>query len=248
MTAPVWVHGLAATFWRLAGEDDGRFPREMRAAVARAFPLSPVHLPSLNVAGAGDVAAGQGIRCTLDAVDRPLHACLVAHAGSGIVFLDLEDDDAQQRFSLAHELAHFLHDYWEPRRHAMEQFGEGVLEVFDGVRPARPEERVQALLAQVPIGFRITLLDREPDGVTASREVDEVELDADRLALQLLAPEAVVLDALEPVPQGERRAAAQVLLVNRFGLPGQFAQRYAAGLVPADPEPSPFLRHLRIVE
>lgn len=220
----------------------------MRAAVARAFPLSPVHVPSLTVTGAGGWLRAQGIRCTLDAVDRPLHACLVAHAGSGIVFLDAEDDDAQQRFSLAHELAHFLHDYWEPRRHAIEQFGEGVLEVFDGVRPPRAEEQVQALLAQVPIGFRITLLDREPDGVTASWGVDQVELDADRLALQLLAPEAVVLDALEPVPQAERRAAAQVLLADRFGLPRLFARRYAAMLVPQDPEPSPFLRHLRIVE
>jgi Zn-dependent peptidase ImmA (M78 family) len=248
VTAPVWVHGLAATFWRLAGGDDRRFPRDMRAAVARAFPLSPVHLPALQVSGVVVWLQAQGVRCTLDAVDRPLHACLVAHAGSGIVFLDTQDGPAEQRFSLAHELAHFLHDYWEPRRHAMEQFGEEVLEVFDGTRPPRPEERVQALLAQVPIGFRITMLDREPDGITASHEVDEVELNADQLALQLLAPEAVVLDALEPVPRGERRAAAQVLLIDRFGLPTQIAQRYAAILAPSEPEPSSFLRHLRLVE
>lgn len=248
MTAPVWVHALAATFWRLAGGDDGRFPRDMRAAVARAFPLSPVHLPGLQVSSVVAWLRAQGVPCSLDAVDRELHACLVAQAGSGIVFLDRLDDHTQQRFSLAHELAHFLHDYWEPRRHAVEQFGDGVLEVFDGVRPPRAEEQVQALLAQVPIGFRIHLLDREPDGMTASYEVDAVELDADRLALQLLAPEELVLDALDPVPRAERNAAARVLLVDRFGLPTSIAARYASVLVPPEPEPSPFLRHLRIVE
>jgi hypothetical protein len=244
----VWVPALAATFWRLAGGDDERFPRDMRAAVARAFPLSPVHLPDLRVSGAVAWLTAQGIRCTMDTIDRPLHACLVAHAGAGIAFLDAQDDQAQQRFSLAHELAHFLRDYWEPRRHAMEQYGEGVLEVFDGTRPPRPEERVQSLLAQVPTGFRITMQERDPDGITAGHEADEVELNADQLALQLVAPEAVVLDAMERVPRAERRAAVQVLLIDRFDLPGQLAQRYAEVLVPWEPDPSSFPRHLRIVE
>jgi Zn-dependent peptidase ImmA (M78 family) len=248
VTAPVWVHGLAATFWRLAGGDDGRFPRDMRDAVARAFPLSPVHLPDLQVSEVVAWLQAQGVRCTMDAVDRPIHACLVAHSGSGLVFLDSQDDQAQQRFSLAHELAHFLHDYWEPRRHAMERYGDGVLEVFEGTRPARPEERVQALLAQMPTGFRISMQDRNLDGITAGRQVDEVELNADQLALQLLAPEDVVLSAVEPVPRAERRAAAQVLLIDRFGLPTQYAQRYAEILVAWEPEPSPFPRHLHIVE
>lgn len=247
MTAPVWVHALAATFWRLAGGDGGRFPRDLRGAVARAFPLTPVHLPDLQVSDVEDWLLAQGVRCRLAVLDRPLHACLVAHGGSAIVFLDRADDDAQQRFSLAHELAHFLADYWEPRRRAVEQFGPGVLAVFDGNRRPLPEERIQALLAQVPIGFRIHLLERNPDGTIAGREVDEVEAKADQLALQLLAPEAVVLEALEQVAPEGRRYAAQRVLVERFGLPADIAQRYAVSLVREERQPSPFLRHLRVV-
>lgn len=88
MTAPVWVHALAATFWRLAGGDDERFPRDVRVAIARAFPLTPVHLPQLQVSTAVTWLRAQGVSCKLDAPDRALHACLVAHAGSGIVFVD----------------------------------------------------------------------------------------------------------------------------------------------------------------
>jgi hypothetical protein len=247
VTAPVWVHALAATFWRLAGGDDGRFPRDLRGAVARAFPLTPVHLPDLQVSDVEDWLWAQGVRCRLAVLDRPLHACLVAHGGSAIVFLDRTDNDAQRRFSLAHELAHFLGDYWEPRRRAVEQFGPGVLAVFDGTRQPLAEERIQALLAQVPIGFRIHLLERNPDGSIANREVDEVEANADRLALQLLAPEELVLEALERVAPEDRREAAWRMLVERFGLPADSAERYAAALVPAERKPSPFLQHLRVV-
>jgi hypothetical protein len=90
--------------------------------------------------------------------------------------------------------------------------------------------------------------ERDPDGITAGHEADEVELNVDQLALQLVAPKAVVLDAMERVPRVERRAAVQVLLIDRFDLPGQFAQRYAEVLVPWEPDPSSFPRHLRIVE
>ena len=247
MTAPVWVHALAATFWRLAGGDDGRFPRDVRGGIARAFPLTPVHLADLRVSSAVTWLQEQGVRCVLGAPDRALHACLVAHAGSGIVFVDARDDAAQQRFSLAHELAHFLHDYWEPRRHAMEQFGPGVLEVFDGARPPRSEERVQSLLAQVPVGFRIHLLDRDPDGSIATREVDEVEADADYLALQILAPEAVVLGALDGVPAASRGEAARTMLIERFGLPERVATYYARSLVPPGLDATPMAQHPRIV-
>ena len=68
-------------------------------------------------------------------------------AGGGVIFIDSADDDDEQRLSLAHELAHYLRDYWEPRLRISECMAEDAIEVIDGQRPAAGYERWQALLA-----------------------------------------------------------------------------------------------------
>ena len=50
MTAPLWVFDLTSRFWELAGGEPPSFPRDLRPAIARAFPLTPVGLPNLRVA------------------------------------------------------------------------------------------------------------------------------------------------------------------------------------------------------
>lgn len=39
---------------------------------------------------------------------------LYAHRGGGMIFIEREDSEERRKFSLAHELAHFLNDYYEP--------------------------------------------------------------------------------------------------------------------------------------
>ena len=72
-------------------------------------------LTRLRLFGVLEWLRRQGIEFPLTEADRPLRACLVCRRGAGFVFLDGGDDEAEQRFSLAHELAHFLRDYWRPR-------------------------------------------------------------------------------------------------------------------------------------
>lgn len=186
MTAPLWAAELAAAFWAEAGEA-GPSPRDLRRAVARSsFDLTVTELPGLATGRVEAYLAARGVALGGDGVNRPLRGCLVAASGCGWVFLDADDDPDEREATLAHELAHFLRHYDQPRRRAVAALGEGVLEVLDGRRPATPRERLHGLLRGVSTGRHVHLMRREPG--PRFPEVEDAEREADELALELLAP------------------------------------------------------------
>lgn len=243
MSVPLWAIEMAAAFWRDAGGEED-VPRGLRRPIAIALPLTVVSLPRLRLAGIDAWLRNQDIHCRLDVPDRPLRACLVAQHGQGFVFIDGTDAEDEQRFSLAHETAHFLREYQGRRQVAVGRLGPRILEVLDGDRPARPEERIDALLARVPIGLHVHLMDRADDGQYASAAIDAAERDADLLAYELLAPSGAVLGEVAPYPPAEQRAAATDRLVTTYRLPPRVARRYAAFLVPSTDRSDSFIRRL----
>lgn len=230
MSVPVWCADLAAGFWAAAG-DPPPFPRDLRGAIALGLPLAVVDLPGLTVTGVRNWLGRRVIALPLAEPDRPLRACLVASGGHGFAFLDAADPPAERRFSLAHELAHFLRDYRHPRQTAARRLGPAVLDVLDGRRPPTPDERVRAVLRHVWAGPFTHLLARDDGGRPLAPAEQEAEDAADRLAFELLAPAAAVGDV---AARGELVAR----LVDAFGLPPGPAARCAALLVPA-PDPPP---------
>lgn len=245
MSMPLWVSETASTFWANAGESEP-FPRNLRTPIANSLPLAVVSMPALRLAGVEGWMRNQDVICGIGIDDRRLRACLVARYGQGLIFLDGSDPEDEQRFSLAHELAHFLRDYLMLRREVSERLGEGVLEVLDGERPPRPEERVHALLARVQIGFHVHFMDRSPKGNVVSDAIEEAEKDADRLALELLAPSEEALEEVRSYPSEQRREVLVRLLVNVYGLPATLAAYYALLLAPK-PEENSFVRRLGLV-
>lgn len=241
MSVPLWAAELANNFWEDVGEPEP-FPRSLRRSIACALPLSVVLLPKLSVSSALDWLKACGIICQLGGVDRPLRACLVARNGHGIAFLDGADCEDEQRFSLAHELAHFLRDYWQPRLIAGRRLGVKALQVFDGQRPPDSAERVSALLRLTSIGFHAHLMDRE-NGLV-SHDIEERESSADRLAFELLAPAEHVLASCHEFKPRLGLDNVKNLLRNCYQLPARQAAIYAAILVQRQPPIDPLLRGL----
>lgn len=243
MTLPLWVTTAAKAFWREAGEPE-TFPRELRRPLAYALPVGLVLLPHLRLETVDDWLRRQRIGCALETTDRALRACLIARHGQGVIFLDGTDPPDEQRFSLAHELAHYLRDYWLPRREASARLGPAILDVFDGRRAAQRDERIDALVARIELGYHVHLLDRTPAGAAADATVARAERAADLLAYELLAPAATVLRALSDTDPRARRATAARHLRDTFGLPAGQAAQYAALLVPLPAPSDGLLRRL----
>jgi len=222
----------AEGFWRQAGMLP-TYPVDIQAAVLWALPLD-IHLHArLSVRSIQEWTAARGIRCRLPGRDRRLRGCLIAQRGGGILFVDGADPPEEQRFTLAHEAAHFLLDYDEPRRQALATLGPAVLPVLDGERAPTADERVSAILAGMVFGVHTHLMDRGPHGALGA-DVAAAESAADALALELLAPAALagVLATEGPhVPFPDRVSRAGAAISRTFGLPAAIAAPYARRLL-----------------
>ncbi len=235
----LWIVEAAARFWEAAGGPPPDLPRDLRQPVAYGTPLGVVDLPRLGVAAMVRWLAAHGAPAATSTGDRPLRAALYAGPDGGFVFLDGADPDDERRFSLAHEVAHFIVEYVEPRRRAVARIGPRVLEAIDRRRPPTPDERIDAALAGLDLQPRLHLLERTEAGQPRTAAVTLAEKQADELALELLAP----IDLVQELrPRGATRSALVTWLATTFGLPAEVADAYALQLAPTERRPFADLR------
>lgn len=224
---------VAADFWDAAG-GARTTPRDLAAVVSRLLPLSVVYLPDLSVTVIEQWFTARHVPYSFLCHNRALCGCLVAMRGYGFVFVDSQDAMAERRFTIAHEIAHFLLDYDAPRRQALELFGESIRPVLDGLRPSTLEERIHSILGSTPIGVFYDLMPRSEHGGVDLGNILRAENRADRLALEMLAPADEVLAylpaySLQPF---ERARRLNDLLVTEYGLPHTVARTYTVTLLP----------------
>jgi hypothetical protein len=206
------------------------YPRDLLSMVPFHLPVAFISIDELATTNLEKWLAHRRIAYRSDGRPRRLHGALVARAGRGVIFIDSTDNVEEQRFTAAHEIAHFIEDHLMPRLKALKAFGEGILPVLDGRRPPTPEESVSAVLNRVPLGVQVHLMDRGPHGTICSWDVEEREQRADRLALEIVAPAKAALRELRrpgyTAGQAEIDGAPQILS-DRFGLPMSAAAPYA---------------------
>jgi hypothetical protein len=214
---------LAGEFWAGTGLYD-TFPRKIEQAIAFKLPLALVGFSPLSVAAIGHWLQQRAIATQLPNDQRDLCGCLVAFGGRGFIFICDADSPEEQRLTMAHETAHFLIDYLWPRQQVIHELGEGITEVLDGFRPATPVERAAAILSRLRLGPHIHVLPRRGRDEDSDMAVAHAEDRADRLARELVAPQArvhAVLNALSD-RQPLIAEAARATLATHFGLPTPF--------------------------
>lgn len=224
------AEAIADFFWRLVGHTEP-FPRRIEGSIAMALPVTIVSLPRLTVSQIEDWLRERQIRCPINVSDRRLSACVVAQGGQGVIFVDGADAEDERRFSVAHDVGHFLADYWLPRQSALHRMGERIRPVLDGLRPPTAEERVHGLVIGLPLPAFSNLMERDKDGLADTRHTISREDVADQVALELLAPRRD-FECLCKESRIDRHAPDAVeqttkLAVAAFGLPERIATRVA---------------------
>jgi hypothetical protein len=169
---------------------------------------------------------------------------MVAHAGKGFLFYDSQDEVHQQRFTLAHEVAHFVLDHQLPRARALRAFGRDILPVLNGKRAPTPDESLFLMFERIPFGVQVRLMERDASGDPCTGWAKEMEQRADRLAFEILAPAQEVL----PLVRRSTRQEAEAELVSHFGLPQQEARSYVRLLLAREPARRPFFLDFALME
>ena len=234
------IEYTAQEFWALAG-GMGEFPCDMQAAIILALPLEVYPIPALRVAHVLNWTRRVKIAHRIRGRDRRLHGCLLADRSKGTIFVDASDTDEEQRFTLAHELAHFLLDYQQPRQRALDALGPSILPVLDGQRTPTLEERVHAVMSSVSLGTMSHVMERPESGLSTNLVID-IENRADRLALEILAPAGslytLMREATAPKGFDTRLVYLTRVLTREYGLPETIASSYGRHVLTELGEPT----------
>jgi Zn-dependent peptidase ImmA (M78 family) len=221
---------IVESFWKLVGEKES-FPRMLERSISLALPVALVKLPQLDLHIIENWLLRRSVKYSFDCNNRIIRGCLVAFNGKGIVFVDGTDTSSELRFTVAHEIAHFLIDYWQARNKASTKYGSSILEVFDGLREPSVDERVYSIIDGTATGLYTNLMERSPHGENSNTW--HVENRADKVALALLAPSDAVFRKIEITGKTflERRNEVVSILNSYFGLPDYVALSYGTDLL-----------------
>lgn len=228
---------VAAAFWEMVG-DEPQYPCDLEEILLWSQPdgfhLTCEGMSQLDVAMVNARARQLNIAHQFAGSNRRLRGCLLADRGSGCILYDVSDPMDEQRFTKAHELAHFLVDYYFPRTRALQLLGESIRSVLDGLCTPTLAERTHAAMLNVHLGVLGRLMERPDEGLPESM-VLIVENRADRIALELLAPSGIVIKRLDQfVSHSEGPTQLEwmtAILQNEYGLPGAVAASYASELI-----------------
>ena len=228
-----WLALVTENFWSELGSEI-IYPLDLSHIISRNFPLSVTTLFRLRVSRVESWFQQQEIPFNFLCQDRSLCGCIIAVRGTGFIFVDSSDPDDERRYTVAHEVAHFLLDYLYPRQKVLQLFGDSIRPVLDGERTPTKTEMLDALLSSVKLGTYTDLMPRSNKGDIDQAYILPAEEKADRFALELLAPAERVLSQValqDPMTVNERTQITNQVLTSVYDLPPVVAKKYGAYLL-----------------
>ena len=225
-----WPQYWSDWFWKRAGGRSG-YPANIAYAATCALEVYVDEIADLTPASA--VAhVGRGGLWKIDGVDeRSLHGCVIVGPSGGAVLVEKSDDEAEKRFTIAHEVSHYILEVKRHHERAADRLGPEFADALYGLREATPTERIDAWLNNARSEAFAHFMDRAPRGGYGCSRMLEVECRADDLALEILAPRSELVAAISSTGFVESLKVARSISERRFGLPESVAELYASRVV-----------------
>jgi Zn-dependent peptidase ImmA (M78 family) len=231
--AASYIEKIAQDFWAQTGLI-WKTPHDISCAVSLLLPIDIVSLCELSLEKIDQWLTQRGIKIPIAVTDRYLHGFVLVSKGKGFIFVNGTDTEEERRYTVAHEVSHFILDYKIPRDKIVEKLGMEIIDVLDGRREPTIEERISGLLKNVVVRPFTHLLEKEGDGSFENSRTFDSENRADALALELLAPRTEIVNV---VNKKKIKISFSVfhekcinLLANKYGLPLPIAEQYSKSL------------------
>lgn len=220
-------------FWKRAGGRGG-FPADIGYAAMSALEVYVEEVAGLTTGAVDRRTVSIGSATPGSIGERALHGCLLVGRNGAAIFVEKNDGKLEKRFTIAHEVAHFILEIQRFQERAARKLGPDFIDVLQGIREATPAERVDAWLHNVRADTFVHFMDRTPSGGYGCVRIRDAECNADDLAVEILAPRLELTDALSSLGRtgfSESINMAQRIAVQRFGLPATISQWYATRVV-----------------
>ncbi|ASS49912.1 MAG: hypothetical protein A3D31_10055 [Candidatus Fluviicola riflensis] len=228
------IERIAREFWSKA-DPVHRNGLDISSAVDDVLPVNVVHLQQLSWKVIECWLKNLGVNdIEIEVNDRELHGVIMIREGFGFIFVNADDGTIQQRFTIAHEVSHFLLDYQMPREQAMLAIGTEIEDVLNGKAEATRFQQVKALIKGISIQPYTHLIEKSGDGSFLNWMNYTSENEADYLALELLAPRSVVIKGTIATARrlnyNQFTRKCEEILMKNYQIPAKVAHQYAVEL------------------
>jgi len=227
------IERIAREFWSTVDQNYHE-NYDIISAVDTSPTIDLIKIKNLSISKIEEWLIAIGLKDNFDIPDRRLHGVLIIKGDSVAMFIEDDENPIQQRFTVAHEVSHYLLDYQIPKEKAILALGKEIEDVLNGNLPANNTQLALSVIKGINIDPYSFLIEKTGNGSFEDWKNFNSENEADYLALELLAPRIRIINetfsSTKRLSYSQFTRKSQEILIEKYRIPSDIARQYASQL------------------
>lgn len=249
MTAKPQIERIARKFWATT-QAEFRYDYDIVKAVESSLNVHLIRMQQLNPTKIISWLASHNMDIPFESKATHLNGALLIKNDNVIMFIDAAENAVQQRYTLAHQVSHFLLNYQMPKERAIMTLGKEIAQVLSGNTEASVTQLVQSTVSNITGNVYTLLIEKWDESTSFDWELLRTKDPAVSLTLELLAPRYQIINETASVGARLRyspfKRKCQELLIDKYRIPSEIAHKYASELAGSVTSGPSFLSKLGI--